>query len=141
MDALNITEEWVELPDLYRFLQINVTRSAVEAIMGSKILQMHPTLVEDFWTFDSNVPNFLRCMPRWLIPSAYRNRDSLLRKIKEWHAYAHQHSDCAKIGPEDPDWDQYFGHKIVKARQEYARKMKPMTAEARASEDLGLMFA
>lgn len=141
LDAINISQEWTEFPDLYHFLQMNVTRSAVETIMGSKILEMHPTLVEDFWTFDSNVPKFLRCMPRWMIPSAYRNRDVLLRKIKEWHAYAHQHSDCTKTGHGDPDWDQYFGHKIVKARQEYASKMEPMNAEARASEDLGLMFA
>lgn len=139
--AINITEEWTEMPDLYHFLQMNVSRSAIESIMGSKILEMHPTLVEDFWTFDRNVPKFLRCMPRWLIPSAYRNRDTLLQKIKEWHAYAHEHSDCKRLGPGDQEWDQYFGHKIIKARQEYAMKMKPMTAEARASEDLGLMFA
>jgi hypothetical protein len=141
LDALDIKDDWTELPDLYKFLQMNVTRSALESLMGSKILEMHPTLVEDFWTFDNNVPRFLRCMPRWLIPSAYRNRDRLLRMIKEWHAYAHLHSDCSDLGSEAPDWDEYFGHKLVKARQAYALNMKPMTAQARASQDLGLMFA
>jgi hypothetical protein len=109
--------------------------------LGSKILDMCPTIVEDFWTFDSNVPNFLPCIPRWLTPEAYPNRDHLLRMIKEWHAYAHRHSDCSKIIPEDPEWDLYFGLKLVKARQEYALKKEPMTAEARVTEDLGLMFA
>jgi hypothetical protein len=30
LEALNVKQDWVELPDLYRFLQMNVTRSAIE---------------------------------------------------------------------------------------------------------------
>ncbi|KAF2197033.1 cytochrome P450, partial [Delitschia confertaspora ATCC 74209] len=141
LESLSIGEDWVDMPDLYNFLQRNVTRAAIESIMGSKILEMNPTLVEDFWNFDNCVPKFLRGLPRWLIPSAYKNRDNLLRNIKKWHEYAHKHSDCTKTGIEDPEWDPYFGFKLVRARQDYALKMDFMSADARASEDLGLLFA
>lgn len=133
--------QWVEHLDLYAFLQEHVSRSAIETLMGSKILELSPTIVEDFWEFDRNVPLFIRCLPRWIIPGPYRSRDRLLSSIKKWHAYAHQHSDCTRIEVEDPEWDPFFGSKLIRARQEYALKMKPMTADARASEDMGLMFA
>ncbi|OCL10073.1 cytochrome P450 [Glonium stellatum] len=141
LDTLDIQNEWVGLPDLYNFLQMEVSRAAIESMMGSKILELNPTLVEDFWNFDSNVPNYIRGFPRWIIPSAYKARDRLLASVKKWHAYAHEHSDCSKLGPDDPEWDPYFGTKLVKARQNYALKMKPMDADARASEDMGLLFA
>lgn len=141
--ALNKADDqgWLEQPDLYRFLQEHVSSSAIETLMGSKILELNPTLVEDFWTFDRNVPLFLRCLPRWMIPRAYRSRERLLASIKKWHAYAHEHSDCTNTSREDPEWEPYFGSKVIRARQEYSLPMKPMTADARASEDLGLMFA
>lgn len=141
LNALDIHDSWVDYPDLYAFLQDSVFRSSVESMMGSKIFEMAPTIVEDFWSFDYNVPSFLRRVPRWLIPSAYKSRDRLLSAVKKWHAHAHQHYDCSKIGPNDPDWEPNFGSKLVRARQDYALKMPPMNADARASEDLGLLFA
>lgn len=135
--------EWTSVPDLYGFLQQHVFRSAVETLMGSKILELNPNLTEDFWTFDRNVLFFLRCLPRWLIPNAYRARDRLLAGIKKWHAYAHRFSDCSKLGSDDTEWDQYFGTKLIRARQDYPHPigMQTMSADVRASEDMGLMFA
>lgn len=133
---------WRDHPDLYGFLQEHVSRAAIETLMGSQILELNPTLVADFWDFDRNVPLFVRCLPRFVIPAAYRSRDRLLAGIKKWHAHAHQHADCTRgLAAQDPEWEPHFGSKLVRARQEYSLKMDPMTADARASEDLGLMFA
>lgn len=135
------SDGWLEHPDLYSFLQQNVSRTAIETLMGSKILDLDPNLVENFWKFDRNVPLFLRCLPRWMIPGAYAARDRLRASIKRWHAYANEHYDCNKTNKEDPEWDPYFGSKLVRARQAYSLNMKPMIADARACEDMGLMFA
>ena len=54
---------------------------------------------------------------------------------------AHEHSDCSKIGANDPEWEPYFGSKLMRARQEYCRGMKFMNEDALAAEDLGLIFA
>ncbi|KAI3401885.1 hypothetical protein diail_6444 [Diaporthe ilicicola] len=63
--------------------------------------------------------------------------------IKKWHAYAHGHSDCSKLSLDDPEWDPYFGSKLIHARKDYPhpREMKPMSADVRAYEDMRLMFA
>lgn len=135
------TNDWVEYPDLYAFLKVLVLRTAVETLMGSKILEMNPELIDDFRTFDSNIPWFSRGFPRWLMPAAYRARDRLLAGIKQWHAHAHAYSDCTKIANEDPEWEPYFGTKLLRSRQQYALNMELMDADARASEDLGLLMA
>ena len=137
----NIGYDWVEVPDLYAFLQVEVFRAAVESMFGTWILSLNPTLVKDFWEFDRNVPLLYKGVPRWLCPSAYKARDRLISGIKEWHKFAHEHSDCTKVGPEDPDWDPYWGCKLLKARQEYCLQMGVMDADAIAAEDLGLLFA
>lgn len=138
---LDVDQEWVEMPDLYRFLQMHVARASIEAMCGEYILRLNPTLVEDFWAFDQSVGTLLKGLPRWMCPREYAARDKLLASVKKWHAFAHQHSDCTKTEPEDPDWDPYFGHKLVKERQKYSLKMAAMDADACASEDMGLIFA
>lgn len=139
--VLSPSQEWIEFPDLYHFLQMNVTRAMIRALMGPALLETSPTFIEDFWAFDSNVPKLLRALPRRMLPEAYQARDRLLENIKAWHANAHAHADCTKTGDEDPEWDYYFGSKLVRARQDYALKSHFMNADVRASEDLGLLMA
>ncbi|KAL2285588.1 hypothetical protein FJTKL_07619 [Diaporthe vaccinii] len=109
--------------------------------MGTEILRLNPNLIEEYDIFEHSIPKFARCLPRWLLPKEYANRDKLLDGFKKWHVHAHAKSDCSRLAPEDPEWDPYFGTKLMKARQDYASRMKAMNAGPCASEDLGLMFA
>jgi hypothetical protein len=140
LDRLEIGSDWVEFADLYRFLQLTVTHSSIETVFGEKLLELNPSFVEDFWDFEVNAPALLHCMPRWIAPTGYRVRDKLIKSFEKWHAYANANYDCSKTGPEDPEWEPNFGSKLIRTRQDGLLKMEPMDAEARASEDLGLMF-
>ncbi|MCJ1391521.1 hypothetical protein MMC18_004385 [Xylographa bjoerkii] len=141
IDGTQVGSEWVDQPDLYRFLQNEVFRAAVEALCGPYLFSQSPTFVEDFWEFVSWVPTLIKGFPRWMLPKPYRVRGRLLDAIKRWHELAHKHSDCTKIGVDDPEWEPYFGSKLIRARQEYSRSMHFMDADALAAEDLGLIFA
>ncbi|KAG7002111.1 hypothetical protein G7Y79_00029g064070 [Physcia stellaris] len=138
---LNLGEDWTDFADLYEFLQIQVAKASIEAMCGKHILRLNPTFIEDLWAFDRSVGTLLKGLPRWLCPRQYSARDKILSGIKKWHAFAHMHSDCNRTASNDPDWEPYFGHKLVRERQKYSMKMDVMDADARASEDLGLIFA
>ena len=140
VEALAIGESWVEYPDLYAFLQTTVSGANIEAMMGSKILEVNPGLVDRFWRAKRNAPSYFRGWPRWLAAAAFRERDHVVQDIQRWHAYAFRNGDVATTGPEDPDWEPTFGSRYVKARLQYMLKMRPLTARVRASEDWGLMF-
>ncbi|KJZ69546.1 hypothetical protein HIM_11059 [Hirsutella minnesotensis 3608] len=140
LEALQIGDDWVELPDLYEFCQEVVTEAILESMMGSKILELNPTIVEDFWSAKKFSPEYFRGWPRWLVPKIFRARDRVLAAIMKWHNYALAHGDHTTMEDQDPDWDPIWGSKYVKARAHFALQMKPLTARARAAEDWGLMF-
>lgn len=134
-------EEWTEMPDLYRFLQYELLNAAVEALCGRYLLNQYPGFVDDFWEFDRSVPTLFKGPPRWLTPRPYRVRQRLLNAIKNWHRLAREHSDFTKTGPEDEEWEPYWGSKLMRARQDYTSGMHFMNADALAAEDLGLLSA
>ena len=136
-----VGNDWVELPDLWLFVRNMIFPCSTEAICGSSILSLNPTLTEDFWAFHRGIPALLQYMPRWLSPGAHRDRHKMLDAIKRWHAFAKEHSDFSRTGHNDPDWDPYYGSKIIKARQAFLHEIEVMDADGRASEDLGLLFA
>lgn len=141
IDDSQIRCEWVEMPDLFEYLQTSVFCAAVEALCGSYLLSQYPTLVEDFWEFDRSVPMLFKGLPRWIVPKPYKVRERLLEAIKGWHRLAHENSDCANTGADDAEWEPYFGSKLIRERQKYCLGMEFMNADALAAEDLGLIFA
>jgi hypothetical protein len=74
--------EWVELPDLWLFIRTLVFHASTEAICGSFLLSLNPTLTEDFWAFDHNIPTLPKGIPRWLAPGAHKSREKMLIAIK-----------------------------------------------------------
>ena len=136
-----VGHEWTEMPDLYTFLQYEIFNAAVEALCGKHLLTQYPGFVDDFWEFDRSAPTLFKGLPRWLTPKPYKVRQRLLDAIKNWHRLAREHSDFGKIGPEDEEWDPYWGSKLMRARANYTTGMHFMNADALASEDLGLIFA
>ena len=107
--------EWIELPDLWHFIQNLVFPASTETLCGSSILSLNPTLTQDFWAFDQTVLTLVKGFPQWLAPSTYKARGKMLSNIKRWHKFANEHSDVFNNGSEQPDWDPYFGSKFVKA--------------------------
>lgn len=137
----NISSEWKNMADLLTFIQDLAFPASTEALCGSAILRLNPTLTEDFWSFEKRIPTLLKQFPRWLSPAAFRSREKMLNSIKRWHAYGMERSDITKLGKKDPEWEPYFGSKYIRERQRFLQGIGIMNADGRASEDLGFLFA
>ena len=136
-----IDNEWIDVVDLSVFIQNLVFPAATEAICGTAILTLNPSLTEDFWIFERSIPTLLKQVPRWLSPNAYRSREKMLSNIKRWHAYGNERTDVNKLDSNDPEWDEFLGSKFIRERQRFLQDIDIMDADGRASEDLGLLFA
>lgn len=132
--------KWVCQADLLAFLQNELFLATVDAIFGSFILSANPELCQDFWDFDRAVPHLAKKFPRWLTPAPYRSRDKLLQSVKRWHSIVQSNRKEIDSSFADDDWNPYSGARVVIARQEMWSKMKPMDADAQASEDLGMIW-
>ena len=132
-------DSWTEVPDVYSsFIQKLSFKASTTSLLGSRIFEVIPTLEADFWAFDSHVPNLFREMPWWLVPAAYKARDKMKANMKRWHAYANEHYDVDR--DDDPrDWEEYFGTRLMRARQAIFRKM-PLSKNSIAADDLGLLW-
>lgn len=137
-ESLDIKDDWVEFPDLYSFLQGIVSRATIEALMGSKIFEINPEIVQDFWTFERGTPKFIRCCPRWLMPTQYKARDRIFETLKELDHLASQ--NLSRLEPTHPDWEPYLGSKFLRARHEYGMFLNPLPDDTKAWEKMGIMF-
>lgn len=72
---LGTSDRWVEFPDLFGFIQATVGRSATTTMMGPHVLELNPTLLDDFRTYDKNLLRFLFGWPRWMAREAYSARE------------------------------------------------------------------
>lgn len=135
-----VGDQWVDIPDLYLFMRQHVMKAATISMFGTYILSLNPTFIDDFWAWNPDMGPLFMGLPRWVIPSAYRNRTKVLDNIKRWHKYAHEHFDCNKVGPEDPDWEPYFGSKFSRKRQATLGRWKELDETAKAADDLSFMW-
>lgn len=144
LDTERIQEQWVEYPDLYRFVQSAMGRASTETVMGSKLLELNPNVLDDFYAYDSNLIKLMFGWPRWLAPRVYEIRDRIRAAMKTWHAEASKEApldaDDAKIGPEDPEHDLYYGSKLIRAQRAAMMKMG-LSADDAASMNVSLLFA
>lgn len=138
VESLNIREDWIEFHDLYDFLQRLISHATVETLMGSKIFEINPNIIQDFWTFERGTPKFLRFVPRWLMPSNYRARDRVFNTLLQLDELASQH--LSRLQPSDPDWEPYLGSRFLRARFEHGTHIKPLRYDTKAWEKMGIMF-
>ncbi|KAK0385681.1 hypothetical protein NLU13_6858 [Sarocladium strictum] len=134
-------DSWTAIPDLYdSFIRKMCFTAAATSLCGSRIFQVVPTLEEDFWHFDKQLPKLFKELPPWLAPTAYRARDVMKRNLAKWHAHGHSQTDLLRPQDDNAQWDEVWGSSLMRARHSFFPKM-PLSAESVAADDLGLLWA
>ena len=140
LHGLEIGCDWLHMEDLWGLFKSKVTLAAIEAMCGSSIISLVPSIAEDLWSYDAAIPDLVKSLPRWWVPRSYAKRDHILKCIKKWHAFGRAHFDEKQIGP-DGDWDPCYGCHFIRSRQETFAKMDGMDSDAVAASDLGAIWA
>lgn len=130
--------EWVELPDLYKFMRKMVLRAATDALYGPDLLRRNPSLEEDFWEFDANVQTLCKGVPRILSPEPYRIRERCVRALLDWRLRALPEEERTETS-DLPEWNSKSGLKCNTLRNEMFKTFPEWTVEARANSDFSLM--
>lgn len=124
---------------LYALLREHMFRASTTAFMGSRILEVYPTLAEDFFVFDANMLTMFFGIPRFLASKAYAARDKAVSGITRWNELM-----CAEMkGAPDlhsaERWEPRFGSRVVRARQAFYEEVG-LNHRSRACMDLGFLF-
>ncbi|KAL2353337.1 cytochrome P450 [Cryomyces antarcticus] len=134
-------EEWVELPDLYSFLQLEVFNASMNALCGDHFFKLNPDFAADFWEFDKRTPGLFKSLPRWLIPRSYQIRDKLHGCMLTWQNYADEHFDWTDETAEGKEWEPFFGAKIMRQRHQMFAGVEGLSKESAAANNLGMVWA
>ncbi|KAI8943077.1 hypothetical protein NX059_001109 [Plenodomus lindquistii] len=131
---------WTQIEDVWSFFQQVITRCMIEALFGSTIMKEHRTLLRDYWAYDEAVSGFMPGMSRPLMTAAYEApRDKMLQAIESWLKNHHSGSEFARIGDEDPVWDENKGSKFIQERDDVFAKLEGIDTRARAADMLAIM--
>ncbi|KAF2258828.1 cytochrome P450 [Lojkania enalia] len=129
--------EWMEIPDLYDFMEKHVTLAIAETLLGSAVVEEYAELVSDLWLFIENTDNFFIGLPRFIIPSAYAARDRLLCHLKKWSRESERLRDQDIV---NRDWDPIAGSGLLQEREKLYSEMPGHGEDGRASQTLGLLY-
>lgn len=139
MFQYDIGTEWIEYPDLYVFLRDLGFRSTVDALCGPKFLEITPEFDDSFWEFDANLHFLYIGWPTWLKPSAANARKRCVEAVCKWRASAVEHSK-GKDYSDSVMWDEIWGLKPMRLRNEMFEKFEEFDNVARSSSDLGVIW-
>lgn len=132
---------WSHVPDVFEFWRSRIFNAAVYSLFGPHFLILNPNLNNDFWEYMDHMPTLFVGMPQVLAPRAHAARQKIIDSICKWHRFASRNEDYANNGPEAPEWEEYWGAKYMKVRQQNVRRIEAMDDAAAASEDLLLLVA
>jgi hypothetical protein len=132
-------DSWTQIQDLWSFFEIEITRATNEMLFGSALMKQYPKVTQDFWKLDANVEHFLPGLPRFTVSGVYDIRDRILEGLKEWLQATHGGTDFAKIGKDDPEWDDKRGSKYFQERDEVLSRLPFSNYQSRAAEALSVM--
>lgn len=134
-----LNSEWSQLLDLFAFMQDELFPPAIEAMCGQRLFSINPEFVSDFWAFNKGLPYLAKGYPRWMVPSAYRARDTVLNSLKKWHVAIASEFKSPPIAMDE--WSPDFGVELVRFRHDAWSKMPLINEDAAATEDKGLIWA
>jgi len=140
LDALDVEQECLQMPDLMQFFKEHLTPPVLEALYGPILLSANPTFVCDIWAYDAGVQYLARRIPKSWVPAAYQLRDKVLSSVKRWHALARSNFEVLTIYA-DGDSDPYWGSELVRSRQKLLLGVDHLDFDSVASADMGLIWA
>jgi hypothetical protein len=126
--------------DLYVFVQNHIFNASISALFGKAIFDLNPNFCSNFWKFEDGLPDLAKGYPRLLLRSQYKARDQCLAQVHKWHRFLETRHHNDRISSQSEDYDDTFGSRIVQQRHGAFDKMDVMKSDARASEDLALIW-
>ena len=135
----DVRDVWTTLPDLNTFLRKEMLHAAVEALCGTKLLELTPTFVGDLWTYDAAFPTIFGKTPMLFAPRAYAAREKMHEHMRNWHLWAAANFDWDSQEALEAEWEPVYGSRLMRARVKMMREAG-MSLDGMAALDLRFVW-
>ena len=103
-------KEWTTL-SVMEFCRQEVTKCAIHTLIGPKIFEISPDIVEQLWDFDDVLFSIVMGPPKWLYPRPHRVHERYLASIRRYLDSAWEQYEWDGPAAEAP-WEPHFGAQI-----------------------------
>lgn len=125
---------------LVAWIKSAVFKASAIAFMGTRIFEEIPDYEPQFWDFDRVMLGLYFGLPRFITPSAFRTRDSIVSSFERFHETLQAEGKENPIDPEgEVVWEPTYGSRANRARQRLYQTLK-LSNRGRAGLDLGFTF-
>ncbi|KAF4432307.1 25-hydroxycholesterol 7-alpha-hydroxylase [Colletotrichum fructicola] len=93
---------------VFEYLRKDMAESAVKSLAGTRLLEINPGFIDQFWKFDGVSHQVLNGLPQWINPKPARERDKLLAMTEKFLNQEFDKFDWNGLGT-DTYWEPTFG--------------------------------
>lgn len=126
--------------DLCAWVKRHYTLAAIPYLFGTRILDMWPSLNEDFWQFDSHLIGLTLPLPAFANRKGNHARQKMIDGIRCWEDRATTNRPLPQMQKTDPEWDDYWGERLTRERYRLLLE-RGLSERGRAGFHLGLLWA
>ncbi|KAF7854223.1 hypothetical protein EAF04_010520 [Stromatinia cepivora] len=135
-----VGDKWSDVSDFFIFLRDLALEASVNTLCGKDFLKQSPEFSDAIWEFDANIHFLYMGFPSWLRPRAAKARFTCLDAITKWRTTAVHKSQGRKV-PDEALWDDIWGSKIMRLRNNMYDKFSEFDLASRSGADLGVIWA
>lgn len=129
--------EWTTIR-LIELIRTEMAESAVISLFGSRIIDLNPGFIENYWAFDEVAGTIVFGPPRWLRRRPFEIRERFRRMNKRYIDSAWEKFDWN--GPDvDSMWDPHFGSRLARESAKWLREAG-FSNDAAAGHTLASLF-
>lgn len=130
--------EWSSPLGLVNFFRVDMAKCAMSAVFGTKLFELNPNFIEEFWKLDEVMAVILTApLPKFLNPKPYKIQARLCDMMQKWLDNAWANFDWEDEEKAESHWDEYFGARVSR---EAAKWMKSFCMETQTGFFSGLAF-
>jgi hypothetical protein len=129
--------QWREV-SVYQSLRMRMSKASMTSLCGTRMFEVSPSIVDDYWAWDSVFTKLTYGFPRFAFPKAYEARDRVHESTKRWLKDAWERYDWSSP---DVDWEENFGSRVMRAREKNFKETLGVSLNSRASSEIGMMIA
>lgn len=132
-----LTGTW-ESASIIDICRRDVTKSAIAALIGDSLFEIHPDFLDTFWAYDSHIFKFSLGLPRWMIKESYQTRDRFWGMLNDYLDSAEKQFDWD--GPDaEAAWEPLFGARVSREFLKWGKDRKFISSSP-AARFLGLLL-
>jgi hypothetical protein len=121
-------------------LQDAMLTASTRTLAGPALFEIDPDFAKYFWYYDEAFMPLLYGLPRIFCRKGWDARDRALESVKAYLQQAWGKTDWQEIRRCNPDWEENFGSRLIRAREE-AMMDYGISLDGRASFELGLIWS